>query len=257
MPMRKSDFLSEQSTRSTLAGDSSDERDSLSGNSSGDPWEHAQETFSPKMPPPPQYYQKLIDTAVSANLPCDFASAWNAAANVSGWKREEPDLHPKARKWLTNKKVNKKTSTPKVITQDAPVSCNFQPHSKAVEHHESKAQDQDDRVEDMPLPKFLVAATMTGPAARATTSPCPHTPMQIPMKAAGKLPEDQALYSNFVFAKGYVKPGKQMRDEQVQLPLPGLCQEYLKIDLPSARDFTSSSLNLSIPCKKRVPDWGF
>jgi len=239
------DFMGKfiESKDSTTAGDSTeDDRDSLSGKSS----DGFQETFQQQMPPPPQNYKKVIETAVSANLPCDFASAWSAAANVSGWKREEPNMRAKPGKAAT-KKSNKKTTTPKATPADAPII------SKA------KPEVQDDCIQDMPLPRWCSVGTLTGPAPRATASL--HEPVQTPKAPEGPMaalayPIIETLADgSFSFAMGHVEAAQQSRN-QVDLPLPGLCQQPLKITVP-CEDASASMLNMAIPCKKRVPDWGF
>jgi len=244
----KANFTRESSKEvSTAAGDSTeDDRDSLSGQSS-DVWLQ-EDTFQPRMPPPPQYYKKVIETPVSANLPADFATAWNAAANVSGWKREEPNLRPKPWK-AAAKKPSKKTATKKATSGEPALICKV------------KAVDQDDRIQDMPLPKWFVSDTPTGPATRATA--CPHAPMQMPIPTEGPLaamayPIIETLGDgSFAFAMRHVKPLQKTNGGMVDLPLPGLCQQPLKISIPCDFSPTSPMLNMAIPCKKRVPDWGF
>mmetsp|Transcript_159025 Transcript_159025/g.281900 ORF Transcript_159025/g.281900 Transcript_159025/m.281900 type:complete len:384 (+) Transcript_159025:138-1289(+) len=48
-------------------------------------------------------------------------------------------------------------------------------------------------------------------------------------------------------------PADLMND---QLPIPGLCDKPLKIFMPEL-DCERTSLDPALPCKKRVPDWGF
>jgi len=242
-----------ESKDSTVVGDSTeDDRSSLSGKSS-DGWlaedarSPSKETFEPRMPPPPQYYTKVVETKVSANRPADFASAWNAAANVSGWKREEPNIRTKAWK-AAAKKSNKKTTTPKATSTDAPLICKATPEA------------QDDCIQNIPLPKWLSASTPTGPAPHATASL--QEPMQMPVPPEGPMAAlaypiiETLVDGSFTFAMGHVKPAQQSRN-QVDLPLPGFCQQPLKIFVPCELSDSASMLNMAIPCKKHVPDWGF
>jgi len=242
-----------ESQDSTVVGDSTeDDRDSLSGKSS-DGWladearSPPKETFQPQMPPPPQYYKKVVETSVLANLPADFATAWNGAANVSGWKREEPNIRKKPWK-AAAKNSNKKTTTPKAPSADTPPTCKATPEA------------QDDCIEDIPLPRWFSAGTPSGPAPHATASL--HEPMQVPVPPGGPMaalasPVIEMLGDgSFTFAMGHVKQARQSRN-LVDSPLPGLCQQPLKISVPCELSASVSMLNMAIPCKKRVPEWGF
>jgi hypothetical protein len=83
-----------------------------------------------QMPPPPQNFKKIVDTAVTANRPTDFASAWNAAANVSGWKREEPAPYGKKKRQLQknspaekSEQGHKQNAARKISSQTAKIAA--------------------------------------------------------------------------------------------------------------------------------------
>jgi hypothetical protein len=109
------EFWSAESTSTAASlGDLYGDQSSLSDWSS-DAWMSM--ALAQKMPPPPQHFKKVIETAVTANRPTDFASAWNAAANVSGWKRKEPSPHAnkmRPRKGAAKKAGDRMTAAPKM-----------------------------------------------------------------------------------------------------------------------------------------------
>jgi len=120
------EFWSAESTSTAASlGDLYGDQSSLNDWSS-DAWMSM--ALAQKMPPPPQHFKKVIETAVTANRPTDFASAWNAAANVSGWKREEPSPHAnkmRPRKGAAKKAGDRKTAAPK-MTATLPAARNVQ-----------------------------------------------------------------------------------------------------------------------------------
>jgi hypothetical protein len=232
------DVWSNAST-STAADDDSDR--------SSDAWVQ-QDRFMQVMPPPGL---QSYTTPVEANRPSDFAMAWNAAANVGGWKREEPELRSKQQQKRTTKKreqTQKKTVAPKVTA--APKEGRDSPPICAAE-----------QLFDIPLPKWCAAEKLTGPVARTTASPH-STPTMSPAIIKGSVVEStqEALDADcaFAFASGHVEQPQTSCAEQLELPVPGFCKKPLKVFLPQDSYTTSKpSLNKSIPCKKRVPDWGF
>jgi len=233
---------------STTADDDSDR--------SSDAWVQ-QDRFIQVIPPPGlQSPITIIDTPVEASLPSDFATAWNAAANASGWKREEPALRSiqekkpsKKREQKQREQPQKKTAAPTVTAAPPTTGCISAPSDTAEPRF------------DIPLPKWCAAEKLTGPVAPTTTLPN-STKTMSPATIKGSVAESaqQSLEADcaFAFAFGYVEQPQKPCAELLELPVPGLCKKPLKVCLPQ-ESFTTSkpSLHKSMPCKKRVPDWGF
>jgi hypothetical protein len=201
-------------------------------------------------------------SSLAASMPDDFASAWEVAAKVGCWKRQEPKP---ARDFKKKKKQ---------VSCSAPVAANVNKQENIVQSLEeqilakpsqglSQVAHQDaPEMDEIPLPKWCEA-----PASKAVVPPFSHAhhngsipsfvraPPGLPRPSPDVCQRGSYLKdSDFVAALGEGHFGQTMLREE--LPRPGCFENPLKV-LSSSLDVPEYSLRRAMPCKKRVPDWSF
>merc|ERR1719379_2601073 len=221
---------------STHASDSASDREIVESETS-DTWNDSLRQFSGSqetsydMPSAGKtFQQKIINTSVSTNLPSDFAMAWSAAANVSGWKREEPDMQrPKGKKGAKKGKKGASAAQPQAVKSQGKTAT-AAPAMPYTMWPEAPEPLDECPAANIPLPKWCTPPGLAMPPAEAAVG----TPMAIPV--------GPVLSSMFRASQD---------SEELQFPD---C-DAAPIKVPAARH--PYLVNASVPCKKRVPDWSF
>lgn len=220
---------------STHASDSASDREIVESDTS-DTWNDSLRQLSgsqetPYVIPPAgnMFQQKIVNTSVSANLPSDFAMAWSAAANVSGWKREEPDMQrPKGKKPAKKGNKSANTAQPQAAKNQGKSAKTGPSMPYAVVPDAFEPLD-DCAVRDIPLPKWCTPPGLAMP-------PADHAAGALEAVPVGPVLGSMTLSASQDPAKLYF-PGCDVAPVKV----PAHCHPYL--------------VNSSLPCKKRVPSW--
>jgi hypothetical protein len=189
-------------------------------------------------------HERLDSKVPSHSSPAEFAAAWKVAADVGRWKGD----HPPARALPTG--------PVKVAGNKTKASTGRSAHGRTVPHVAE---------EDVPLPKWCIAAANKAPATDARVAEAIQTQTQItpppglpppgifeePEAKANALAEQvaKALQEGIFVMAGAPVP-KQRKQERTPCPY----DMPLKVLLPNM-DYDQSLLNPSMPCKKRMPKW--
>jgi hypothetical protein len=164
----------------------------------------------------------------AANSPADFAAAFRAVSQAGAWKRD--DLEGTAKGAPKNQRDAKKST-------------------KGANTAPAKADVRKGIVEQMPFPKWFC------PSKPENNSMNPVMPSRAVAAPLGLVPrgmlEPNEFEQGFSVAHGYCASVEQERATPT-----ADCDRPLKVQI-SILGCPASKLNPSMPCKKRVPDWGF
>jgi len=201
--------------------------------------------------------------AIPASDPSDFAAAWNAAANVADWKCEDPK--PRKRNQKTNKGL---------VQAPAPVNMHEDVGRKTNGRESLEAVGRDGR---MAVPPHLYSPPLAHPPLEAHVAPPleSHVPLTQLMRKSPlqhKLPpgltaapvrmqpERQELtpdlqeYLDFVIA-AVVEQAQFQTSASTHPDLADGGDSPKKVFVPSL--MPQCPLQSDMPCKKRLPDWGY
>jgi hypothetical protein len=193
----------------------------------------------------------MADTVPANSSPEAFAEAWKVAACG---KRDQQQLRGKVEQERQNSHTSQQNAT-RINVCEAIFGESF-----CGSHDvESLAPCKD--VEDIPLPKWFTPASANEPTVAALppglvvhkthVESVPHAATALPPGLVQHSAVDTYM-QGLVIAAGHRAAEMNMENRK---PIPGQCDNPLKVYVPNSMN--CRMMNMRMPCKKRVPDWGF